>query len=416
MSDLPSSLGCSICPGVVADANNPLLGSHAPPNSCGGADAARVQGCASAASADCKQAEYPGASTSDITCGAAKGLRGAAMQPLPVDHAASELAHVLDSPRLVIRGESHSSDIGGSGLNDVSIQPPVLAFLDWLSFTVVPPSGESLSWLYPQLVEWLGFYGLNQRRNGLFGYEKSFDADGHGLVAYGGRHQHGTIFVSLNASGCARVPDWLRLREWFEAVKPVITRVDLAHDDFEGRKVTIEAVRAWYQAGGFTNSGRPPSILIHGDWDNLREGRTVYIGKRIHGKLLRAYEKGKQLGNPNSSWVRVELELRRKNREIPYDVLITPSPYLAGAFPCLGYLSDHQERIKTIHKSNDISLEASIQNGRLVLGKLINVLLHICGGDAGAVVALLIREGVPRRLATYANYLFPEPGKDHENT
>ncbi len=46
-------------------------------------------------------------------------------------------------------------------------------------------------------------------------------------------------------------------------------------------------------------------------------GRTLYIGKRENGKMLRIYEKGKHLGNPVSSWVSVELELKGKNRIIP---------------------------------------------------------------------------------------------------
>lgn len=42
-------------------------------------------------------------------------------------------------------------------------------------------------------------------------------------------------------------------------------------------------------------------------------GRTFYVGRRENGKLLRVYEKGKQLGAENSPWVRIELELHNKD-------------------------------------------------------------------------------------------------------
>ncbi len=48
---------------------------------------------------------------------------------------------------------------------------------------------------------------------------------------------------------------------------------------------------------------------------------------------MRIYEKGKQLGDPESPWVRWELELHNTDREIPFDVLLQPGRYVAGAYP-----------------------------------------------------------------------------------
>ena len=69
-----------------------------------------------------------------------------------------------------------------------------------------------------------------------------------------------------------------------------------------------------------------------------------------NGKMLRIYEKGKQLGDSESPWVRVEAELRNKSRVIPWDALTRPGSYLAGAYPCLAYLSGRPGQDKDHHQ------------------------------------------------------------------
>lgn len=343
------------------------------------------------------------ASTSSAPPGTALGPPDAALAA-PAAHfaepAAHELADGLESPRLVIRGESSLPD---KHVAYVYRRP--IAHIDWLAFTVTPPPKLELPWLWPQLREMLNVYELVQRRSGWCGYAKSFDMGKYGLVASEGQYQHRTIHVSLNASGCAGILDWEHLKDWLEKLGASITRVDLAHDDLKGEAVSVDKALSWYLAGGFASGGRSPSVNRHGDWDNLREGRTLYIGKRKNGKLLRVYEKGKQLGDPDSPWTRAELELRNRNRIIPYDVLIDPGTYLSGSFACLNFLSTHQEKIRTIQKTNEISLATATRSAKSSCGKLINVLMHKHCGDAVAVVNDLIRPGVPRRLVTYSDFM-----------
>src|SRR5438309_783047 len=61
------------------------------------------------------------------------------------------------------------------------------------------------------------------------------------------------------------------------------------------------------------------------------DGCTFYVGARANGKMFRGYEKGRQLGDAQSNWFRVEVEFRAKDRLIPLDVLTDPTPYLAGS-------------------------------------------------------------------------------------
>lgn len=135
----------------------------------------------------------------------------------------------------------------------------------------------------------------------------------------------------MNASVCALVPIWHTVQQWGKSIGAKITRIDLAHDDFLGETVNIEKAKAWYYEGGFTSNGRPPAAKFIDDMGSGK-GKTLYIGKRQNGKMLRIYEKGRQLGDSSSPWVRVELELRGKNRLIPWDAVNSPATYLAGGY------------------------------------------------------------------------------------
>jgi phage replication initiation protein len=132
----------------------------------------------------------------------------------------------------------------------------------------------------------------------------------------------------------------------------------------------------------------------------------VYIGARENGKLTRIYEKGKQLGDITSPWTRIELELHNKSRVIPLDALIRPAAYLAGAFPCLRYLSVEQCKIKTIGKAAKTAYTKAVEVARNQYGKLVNLMVQVHGGDALAVVRDLVREGLPGRLDPFSYQLY----------
>src|SRR5690606_4742145 len=125
------------------------------------------------------------------------------------------------------------------------------------------------------------------------------DLGGLGLLGYGGEHQRGTVHLELNAHGCARVRDWNAVRVWCEAYGVKITRIDLAHDDFSGRTVSVQQAQNWFAEGQFITSGRAPVARLVDDLGSGR-GKTLYVGQRQNGKLCRIYEKGKQLGDPSS--------------------------------------------------------------------------------------------------------------------
>ena len=127
-------------------------------------------------------------------------------------------------------------------------------------------------------------------------------------------------------------------------------------------------------------------------------GKTLYVGQRQNGKLCRVYEKGKQLGDPNSPWCRVEVEYRGKSRVIPPDVLVRASSYLAGAYPCLAYLSERQDKVRTLKRSAESGYARMIDCLRTQYGPALNVMLRVEGGDPFAVLDQAMRPGIPKRL------------------
>ncbi|WP_284449731.1 replication initiation factor domain-containing protein [Spongiibacter tropicus] len=206
-----------------------------------------------------------------------------------------------------------------------------------------------------------------------------------GFIAFGGNN---TVYtpageekrperfqIQLHGEGCAFVTDWHRVYKALSKFQRQghdvrITRLDIACDFHDGAKTVDDAITA-YQAGEFTTRGRPPACN-HIDDMGTGNGRTFYVGNRKNGKLLRVYEKGKQLGDKLSAWVRWELELRNKDREIPLEALIEPQQFIAGAYPATGFISAIQQVIKTCREKTRITYEHARYWCRLQYGKLLN--------------------------------------------
>jgi phage replication initiation protein len=176
-----------------------------------------------------------------------------------------------------------------------------------------------------------------------------------------------------------------------------ITRLDIAHDDLEGSIVNIKNARKWIEQGLFQSSGRPPNIRTIDDHDSGK-GKTIYIGERKNGRLIRIYEKGKQLGDKTNSWCRAELETRSKDRKIEWDTVLNPDYYLSGSCKALSYLSEIQSKIKTLSKAKTISLEHAIKYCRIGYGQLINTLEYVEGYEPEEIVEMLKRKGIPEKL------------------
>jgi phage replication initiation protein len=321
-------------------------------------------------------------------------------------------------PRLVIRGESfnHNTPISAGGESHelvsiggkaVVISTPLpkqdgnsyAAITDFLNCTF-PYKSPDIELLFFDLAECLGkaFTPFTDRNKGLHGWKNSIQlGESKTFLAYGG--QNDTVFLSIPGEGCHMVPSWknllLLIRDKYQGK---ITRWDGAVDDYEGVHSVDVAVQL-YKDDQFNAGGRKPECNQHGNWITPNgSGRTFEVGQRENGKMIRIYEKGMQLGRKFDPWVRWEVEMHSVDRVIPWEVLLEPGKYVAGAYPnALGWVHEDMRRIKTIQKTADICYESQKHYAKLSYGKLINTMLEV-EGSAQKVVDELLRDGIPKSL------------------
>ncbi|WP_375539619.1 replication initiation factor domain-containing protein [Rugamonas fusca] len=121
-------------------------------------------------------------------------------------------------------------------------------------------------------------------------------------------------------------------------MRPSISRIDLAHDDFDGSYLSVDWAETQWESGGFTfaKGGRPPEVQNLGNWKKPNgKGRTLTVGVRSSSKFVRFYEKGRKEGDKESGWCRCEIEFKNANTVISPDVLLNPSEFFLGAYPCM---------------------------------------------------------------------------------
>lgn len=286
--------------------------------------------------------------------------------------------------------------------------------IDWITFTV---PGEYFAGNIVRaalsLQEWTGgMYTIGQQRGrGASGYTETYrivEKDcsecpvdlGWVGVSEGGDHMRGWWCFCLNGTACSYIRDWSSMYEGLALARARITRIDVALDDLEGKHPLVE-MESSYDAGAFSSGGRPPSAraIKH---KGGRAGDTFYVGERKSGKMQRGYEKGKQLGDPESPWVRYESEFHHGNgRVIPLDALLKPGHYLKGAHPkAYSWMPVGHVQLYAIREKARIGLERAERFAKRQAGRLISYMRECLGlGDADIVSRLSASPGQhPLRL------------------
>ena len=190
------------------------------------------------------------------------------------------------------------------------------------------------------------------------------------------------------------IKDYSRLVADSAAMDCRITRVDLAYDDLEGKHGVLDAKQDW-QSGLFNVKGRfPESKHIE---NSHNRGDTFYVGRRESIKMYRVYEKGKQLGDHESLWVRHEAEFKHdRNRVLPWDMLIHRSQYLKGAYPdALAWMRGGATYLKIAKQKTTVILGRLLEHGKHQVGSLINYCRDHLAYSADQIIEVL--SGKPGR-------------------
>lgn len=207
------------------------------------------------------------------------------------------------------------------------------------------------------LFEIFGFGIAKKRDKGMHFYKYSWELqDNLGIVLAG--HSSQRLSVQINGTGCA-----LAAKGWQErlyryltehAIRPKLSRIDLAHDDFEGEHLSVDWANEQDSIGGFWCGGRLPTVQHLGSWKRINgKGRTLTVGNRENGKYARIYEKGKKEGDALSLWTRAEVEFKGHDRVLPFEILISPTQYFIAAYPCFAEFDQYTqpEKIATTKKT-----------------------------------------------------------------
>lgn len=274
--------------------------------------------------------------------------------------------------------------------------------IDWINFTVLEDTffktarqvlvtdDQIIEEASRQFEKIFGFGITEKRDRGLNFYRESWVlGDQMGFVCFGG--QRSTMQVTLTGQGCANaIQGWeRRLYDWLTkvAVRPSISRLDLAHDDLEGEYLSVDWADAQWSSGGFTfkQGGRPPEIQHLGNWKRPSgKGRTLTIGTRASSKFCRFYEKGRKEGDRESLWCRCEVEFKNSNTVIPPEALLNPTEYFVGAYPCLSEFA-HVEtpaRMEVKSRAAHINVDASIAITLRQYGRYIRTFRELYGDKA----------------------------------
>lgn len=307
--------------------------------------------------------------------------------------------------------------------------------IDWLNFTVLEDTwfrtarehmisnDEIIIEASRHLEKIFGFGITAKREGGMNFYKESWIlGDEMGFVCFGG--QRATMLITLSGQGCTNALEgWqVRLYDFLSktAIRPSISRIDLAHDDIEGAYLSVDWAEAQWSVGGYTAraGGRAPSIERVGNWHRPSgAGRTLYIGTRTSGKFCRFYEKGKKEGDALSGWCRAEVEFKSSDRILPLEILVRPSEYFAGAYPCFDLFAHVRtvSRPELKQKTAQVVVDKAIDTTRHQFGKYLRVFRDLYGDSKALdLVCNADKNAWPKRLKSLTATAHTGPLPVHE--
>ena len=203
--------------------------------------------------------------------------------------------------------------LGGGATADIGTPPPSntgvtknsdaaagYSRFDWYRGTVLADWKSVIAWLTKHCLACIetgpGKNGYARRFEGITvdGDRFTVDADGNNGAA-----------PSMTGSGenAPSIASLLRSLQWEHRVTRADSAIDVIGDGMWEELSTLII--------GFAHE-RNLKLSTVGDWlvESAPAGRTLYVGSRESIAYLRLYEKGKQLGDHTSTWVRAELEVK----------------------------------------------------------------------------------------------------------
>lgn len=234
-----------------------------------------------------------------------------------------------------------------------------------------------------------------------------------GLIELGGPNtirKDGTVTTRIeltgdgcrlySAAGSGHAKRWLELRAKLESCAGRLTRCDVAADDLMGI-YPVKLAQQWWESGEFDNRGQRPKAKLYDDLES-GDGKTLYVGSKDSEKMLRVYDKAKEMGDPEGVWVRYEGQFKASNRkELPLDMLRDPAAYLLGAYPVLKFLQAMACRIDVTNAAAISTLKSCRRHLKRQYGATLNFLCKFTTDDA--VLAKVVKTLTSNKLPAWAS-------------
>ena len=310
---------------------------------------------------------------------------------------------------------------GGNFLNEANAWVPAIP--DFLRFTVqqaflglddeARQLGDVVEFVQALAPE-SGIAVEIERKGGRRGYSHHFQllmpsGESCGDVSWGGERQMGTVSVELTGAGCARVAAvrpfaeaWGHVRCFLETVSARITRLDIAHDDYDGLH-SVSTAQSMYESGDFKPSGGggcQPALERRG-W-NDGSGLSLYVGKATGSRQLVVYEKGREQGlrdgDAGVGWTRWEARFFNRDRAVPLEALNEPWAFMVGQYPALAWISSCMSVMRVAVSRTKANLFGALRHCQRQYGGLLNLILKNQmdnEGFARFVQAKLVRDTFP---------------------
>lgn len=175
---------------------------------------------------------------------------------------------------------------------------------DWLSATLDPKNTGYLGKALP-----LGNPVAVPTMRPRFGYDSVAQYDSGAVMMWSTSREDMGVHIMLSGSTlrefATRGSNSLQVLTQLKRFGARVSRIDLAIDVFGSEMTCGNLCKPNRQP--YKGKGRTPKFTQVGD---IEDGWTIYIGSRSSDKFLRIYDKSKESGFEDSSWVRIEVECK----------------------------------------------------------------------------------------------------------
>ena len=246
----------------------------------------------------------------------------------------------------------------------------------------------------------LGLRLGSSRDKGFNGYTDSYrllDKTGRielGFVGLGGNNH--TVYFQISGQGCKHVfahTTPFILHFWLAKVLQIthLTRIDLAHDDFDGNFDCEYAIKAYHDDAfkGFRGGPMPKMIPCPEYHGRELVGYIVKVGHRSSNVYWRIYDKAAEQKLKGQVWYRSEVEIKK----CKVDALENPAKAFAGlnAFAASMNLENGFSVRSSVRRAT-LDMAARIRWAKQQCGRTLSDICEHFGGDVFAAFGAVLDE------------------------